>query len=310
MFRCNECLNLSVNRCFDCKEDLCQDCSRLHKEPNHLHCLQPVTDSYILNHKFDFLVNKVLWIKDVQFLNDKLLVATIDGYGLITFSLRGDQQKSIHFEGEALKIAVLDEDTVAVLVSKYSNTFCAAKVDIQQRNDIQYINNNSICCKAYHSFMCIENQMYVVNDSEIIVIDMSGTINIRFSLSFTPFEMCYDIGLNRIYCIEIGRNKLHCIDKKGMIKYSLDFPKKGLLQKLTIDSEGNVLMLCRKRFDDSDCVIKIDSNSKSYEVIMSSAKRSRIFKNSCICCRHLSNAVVVGVDQTVYIYKKNKAAII
>ncbi|CAC5417541.1 unnamed protein product [Mytilus coruscus] len=65
----------------------------------------------------------------------------------------------------------------------------------------------------------------------------------RIDLSFRPKDMCYDVDSQRIYCIDSNNSALNCIDRDGTIIFTFADPHWIKLKCLTIDTEGNVLVL-------------------------------------------------------------------
>ncbi|VDI57799.1 Hypothetical predicted protein, partial [Mytilus galloprovincialis] len=137
----------------------------------------------------------------------------------------------------------------------------------------------------------------------IKVVDSSETEQRGIKLSFTPYDMCYDVQSQRIYCIDYKNRKLNCIDRDGNIIFSFADTNVTNLHRITIDNDGNVLVLCIKRGDSLDCVIKVNSGGKLSEVVITNIEMPDIF--SCMSFHRLTNTVVIGVDTYVYIYKED-----
>ncbi|CAG2212157.1 unnamed protein product [Mytilus edulis] len=91
-----------------------------------------------------------------------------------------------------------------------------------------------------------KNELYIGNKYGIVVFDMSGSVKRRMTLSFTPCDKCYDVDSQRIYCIVREHSKLICIDKDGNDIFTFTNPNMTKVKDLTIDNEGNVVVLCTK----------------------------------------------------------------
>ncbi|CAC5379377.1 unnamed protein product [Mytilus coruscus] len=292
---------MSVYNCYDCNKVLCEDCSRKHNDENKYqsHLMQLISDSFILNCKFSLDPNSPYYrsISDIKCLpNGEVVVAVLGQPEVMTFSVSGKRRHVIILEECVWKMDVLDKNTVAGFLKNHS----VAIVDIQQ-NHVQYVRGTAEGCRI-GSLIYIENQFYVVNTLGIIVIDMSGSVKRRIKLSFTPYVMCYAGDSQRIYCINSDNSELICIDRDGTIVFTFTDPSMTNLKTLTIDNEGNVFVLCRKGDDNSGYVIKVDSNDKSSEVVITNIKMSTY--RSCICFHSLTNSVVIGEDDKVNVYKK------
>ncbi|XP_063411252.1 uncharacterized protein LOC134694185 [Mytilus trossulus] len=79
-------------------------------------------------------------------------------------------------------------------------------------------------------------------------------------------------------------------------------PSMTNLRRLTIDNDGNVLVLCEKEGDCLGYVVKVDSNGKKSEVVISNINTS--LDEPLICYDPSTNSEVIGVHDTVYIYKR------
>lgn len=296
---------MSVVKCFDCNKNMCKECicimhNGASKDPIHL--MQPLSDSYILNCK---LRVKVLWLNDLKYLPNGLLVATTSTHGeeLITFSVNEKQKQYIPLSGDSFRLAVKDENTVAVLTKKLNKRPSVAIVDITQRRVIRYMNNIIIPLQSYSPFIFIENQLYFGVNSSVTVTDMSGNIQRRIKLSFTPYDIGYDVASRRIYFIDRDDCRLYWIYKNNNKIFSYPYPTCANFYSLTIDNNGNVLVLCTKRNHVSFCVIKVNSVDNSSEVVITNIQGPNI---SCICFHHKTNSVIIAVNDTVNIYKRNE----
>ncbi|VDI26335.1 Hypothetical predicted protein [Mytilus galloprovincialis] len=289
---------MSVYKCYDCKKVLCKDCSTKHNDDTklHHHLMQLMSDKFILNCKFSLkeFVTCKRTLTDIEYLPSGLLIVAVERFPseLQICSVSGKQKHAIYLNNYPRKIDVVDKNTVAVSLTNKS----IAIVDIQQHH---------ICGTAINliqdSFIYIENQFYVANRLGIDVIDMSGDVKRRIDLSFTPYDMCYDVDSQRIYCMD--SSKLICIDRDGNDIFTLVDPNWTELRDLTIDNEGNVLVLQRNAGRGLGCVIKVDPNGKSNEVLITNIHLP-MFTSTRISFHRLTNSVVIGVDDTVYIYKK------
>lgn len=299
---------MAVVKCYDCDKNMCTECTSIkHKEvkkgPDH--SMQPFTDCYLLDCKIRV---EVSWVNDLKCLPNGLLVATTGTHGeeLITFSVNGKLKQYIPLSGDSFRLAVKDVNTVAVSIGKLHKNPSVAIVDIEQRKVIQYINNTTIPLHSYSQFVFIENQLFIAFNSSIIVSDMSGNIQRRIKLSFTPYDLGYDVASQRIYCIDRDHCHLYCIDKDGNNIFTFTDPKSANFHNLTIDNNGNVLVLCTKRDHNSICVIKVDSVGESSEVVITNIQGPSI---SCICFHHMTNSVVIAVYDTICIYKRYKKSV-
>ncbi|VDI72376.1 Hypothetical predicted protein [Mytilus galloprovincialis] len=295
---------MSVYNCYDCNTVLCKDCSRKHKDENknQRHLMQLISNSFILNFKFRatlFSYHKS--ISDIKYLpNGELIVLIARENAVKTFSVTGIQRHNIRLEDNPLKMTVVDKNTVAVLLINRS----LAIVDIQQ-NHVQYIRDIAIPYSS-DTLIYIKNEFYIsyfIMRDGIVVIDMSGSVKRHIPLSFTPYDMCYDVDSQRIYCLDREHGKLICIDRDGNGIFTFTDPGMTDLIDLTIDNEGNVLGLCRND-DSSGNVIKVDSNGEKSKEVITNIKTLYVYPR--ICYDYFTNSVVIASDIEVYIYKKNE----
>ncbi|CAC5373147.1 unnamed protein product [Mytilus coruscus] len=224
-------------------------------------------------------------------------------FEVMAFSVIGEKTHVMRLEKYPKRMVVVDQNTVAVFLINNS----VAIVDIQQ-NHVKYLRDIAKN-QSLGSFICIENQFYVGDELGITVIDMSGDINRRIKLSFVPHEMCYDVNSQRVYCINSDYSKLIGIDRDGTIIFTFADPNWTKLKSLTIDNDGNVLVLRTNAVHDLGSVIKVDSNGKTSDVVITNIQLSEFNLNSCICFHHSTNSVVIGVHSTVYIYKKKMKSV-
>ncbi|XP_063412340.1 uncharacterized protein LOC134695076 isoform X2 [Mytilus trossulus] len=292
--RCNNCKIKSVYKCFDCKIFLCKDCSRKHNDDDKYlsHSMHLTSDRFSLTSKFKM---EEKCIRDIIcLLNGDIVVAYSSQ--LMKYSVSGKQRVVIQLQSSPYKLVVVDKNNVAVLLEYYT----MAIVDIQQKH-ITYISNIAIQ-NGLDSLTYIENQFYVEVESGIAVLDMSGSVKRRITLSFTPYIICYYVDSKRIYCLDRDNSKLICIDRDGTIVFTCAVSDSTNLQDLTIDKKGNVLALYRKGDDNSAYAIKVDFTDKSSEIEITDIKMSTY--RSCMCFNHLTNSIVIASDNEVYIYKK------
>ncbi|VDI05210.1 Hypothetical predicted protein [Mytilus galloprovincialis] len=296
---------MSVYKCYDCNQVLCRDCSRKHDntEKYSTHLMQLISDSFILNFKFPLEdeIYRQRFIKDIKCLPDGEVVAAVYDLHiseLMVFSISGKRRHVIKLGNIPRKIDVIDKYTVSVLMENDN----VAIVDIQQTH-VQYIRNSAMPNGLGTSFIYIENELYEGYEYGIVVFDMSGNFKRANTLSFKPYDMCYDVDSQHIYCIDRITSKLICIDRDGTTLFKFTNPNMTNLTDLTIDNEGNVLVLCKKEDDLTGYVIKVDFNGEKSEVVISNINTSR-FDNPRICYDHLTDSVVIVVCYTVYIYKK------
>ncbi|CAG2222392.1 unnamed protein product [Mytilus edulis] len=293
--RCNYCKNISVYKCYDCKKVLCKDCSRKHdnKEKYISHAMQPISDTFIMNCKWQTAHT----VRDIECLpNGEIIVAIWLNQQIFLFSVSGRQRTVLQLESNPCQIVVVDKTTVAVFLLPND----LAIVDIQQ-NHVQYIRNNAIP-NSSNTLIYVENEFYISDEHRIVVIDMSGSVKRRITLSFIPYEMCYDVDSQHIYCIDRDNSQLICIDRDGNNIFTFTDPNMTFPKGLTIDNDGNVLVLCRKKDYNSGYVIKVDSNGEKSEVVITNIITSSSYPR--ICYNHLTDSVVIGLDNTVYFYKK------
>lgn len=304
--RCNNCENMAVYKCYECTIVLCEDCSRKHQnEKNYqFHTMQFVSDSFILNSKFH-LGFKIVSLRDIQCSPNGILVATSMNMftnEVMLFSVNGKSKHEIQLKERANRIAVVDTHTVALSLWK-STCLHVALVDIHQRHVSQYIHKLKTPMNSNLPFIYIENHLYVADILGINVIDMLGTVKRRIELRFTPEDMCYNSDSQRIYCIDNENSQLICIDRDGNTIFTFAEPNVIHLNRLTIDNEGNVLVMCIKRDNDLECVIRVDVNGKLRRVVITNIPKPKFCQFSYICFHRSTNSVVIGVDKEVYIYK-------
>ncbi|CAG2227755.1 unnamed protein product [Mytilus edulis] len=228
--RCNYCKNMSVYKCYDCNKVLCKDCSRKHdnEEKYISHAMQPISDTFIMNCKWQI----EQYVCDIECLpNGEIIVTGWLHPQIILFSVSGKQRAALQLESKPRQIVVVDKTTVAVFLL----TNDLAIVDIQQ-NHVQYIRNNAIP-NSSDTLIYIENEFYISNKHGIVVIDMSGSVKRRITLSFTPCDMGYDVDSQRIYCIVSEHSQLVCIDRDGNDIFTFTNPNMTNLTDLTIDNE-------------------------------------------------------------------------
>ncbi|VDI65033.1 Hypothetical predicted protein [Mytilus galloprovincialis] len=290
---------MSVYKCFDCNKDVCKDCSRKHhdkyRDEDLIHSVQLIRDSFIMNCKFRLQS----LLRDIQCLpNGEVVAAALLSSELFIFSVSGKLRHVIQLKVNSMMMTVMDKSTVALLLKKINSI---AIVDIQQ-NHVQYIHNIAME-NSSGTLIYIENKFYIGYTSHISVIDMSGSVKRRIKLSFTPYVMCYNCVSQHIYCINSSHSEMICIDKDVNDKFIFTDPSMRDLKDLTIDNEGNVLVLCRKEDDISGYnVITVDSNGGKSEIVIENI--NKLSPYSRICYDHLSNSLVIASDNEVYIYKK------
>ncbi|CAG2246267.1 unnamed protein product [Mytilus edulis] len=141
-------------------------------------------------------------------------------------------------------------------------------------------------CKEHHDTMHSSRAIYVRKCKR------------RITLSFTPYDMCYDVDSQRIYCIDREHSKLICIDRDGTNIFTITDQRLTYLKFLTIDNKGSVLVLCRKDWDILGCVIEVDYSGKSIQVVITD-----IYCPTQFCFNRLTNSVGIAVHGEIYIYK-------
>ncbi|CAC5410609.1 KRAB [Mytilus coruscus] len=241
---------MPVYRCYECSNVLCDDCYLKHDKLTNTkhHTFQSTNDKLLLNNTFE-VYDRIVDMKSlpggllvfIVFLSDKLL----------TYSVSDKQQNEISVGKQPRRIAIVDRNTVAVLLSRdYRKVDSIGIVDIRQRQVIQHVDwTLDLPSYRFCPMFYTDDQLYISNHSGITVTDMSGTIDREIELGFEPRDMCYDTKATRIYCINESKKKLICIDRDGNTIFT--FTDTGLknAKRLTIDNEGYVLILCQKDYD-------------------------------------------------------------
>lgn len=307
-FRCHYCEMMPVNRCYECSNVLCHDCYLMHDKLTKTedHAFHSINDTMQLNNKFEVFGE----IFDITALPAGLLViALYSSDTLLTYSVSNKERHEISIGGGPLCIATVDSNTVAVQLTYdlYRNVDAIKIVDVRQRQIIQHVDVtrdllfHGLCGMCY-----IKDQFYISNRSGIVVINMSGTLVRKIDLGFKPTVMCYDDKTVRIYYIDFSENKLICIDKDGKTIFTFTDTDLRDAQRLTLDKEGYLLILCHKdsKFDNFK-VHRINCDGKSNEVIIT-WKHNNIIKNyfRVICFQEESDEVFIGIEKTVFNYKK------
>lgn len=308
LFRCNNCGNMFAYKCYDCKLVLCKDCSRKHhgKETYQNHSIQGINDSFMLNSKFS-VGDVSCVINDITCLPNRLVVVAVNYHNeleskVMAFSVNGKKEHDIKFNVRAFRMAVVGKNSVAV--SLKSICLCVATVDFKE-NQVNYINNLHIVLDT-GVFIHIESKLYVANRFDIVVLDMSGNITSRINLGFRLTDLCYDVKSQRIYCIGGDINQLKCIDKDCNYIFTFEDLPIGNSPRLTIDNEGNLLVVCTKRKGFFLNVIKVDFKGNGNEALISMIQTNTIGQS--IDFHPFEKSVVVGIKDTVYIFKKNEKA--
>lgn len=325
---------MSVYRCYDCKIILCENCGgRRHIALNPCHTIQPLSDSYILQHQFIHADNSSS-ICDIQCLSNGMLLVTSTAFEkeIMICSLNEKQKQFVSVKQGAHKIAVIDKDNVAMSSRVRQNRTAlgdmqdsVAIFNIEKKQAVYFITCDPVLWESSRPFFCLENQFYAPSFKKgLNVHDMSGTLMRNIKLDFVPSDMCCHVDSQRIYCLNSDSSELICVDKHGNSIFTFTFLNIPDLHSLTLDNDGNILVLCRKSDSCLNCVIKVLSNGKSCESVISNIQMSTGYKsyidkdmmcppfqchedNSyCISVDRLRNAVVIGIDSTVYIYEKNE----
>lgn len=286
-----------------------ENMSRKHDAENkdQIYSVHHINNCFILNNTFSVENSRSLRL-DLTCLRNGLLVIDANNeskseFKVMTFSVKGKPKHAISVDQWANKIAEVDINTVAL--SLRSHFLHVAIVDIQQ-SYVRYIRNENIPNNSNSIFMFKHNRLYFANELGITVCDMSGFFKRRIELGFTVFSMCNDFESQRIYCINSDKSKLICLNENGTIMFTFADQNWTNLNSLTTDNDGNVLVLCVNRGDNLGCVIKVDSSGNLSGVVISNILLPRTCSSSCICFHRLRNSVVIGVDETVYIYKKKE----
>ncbi|CAC5390653.1 unnamed protein product [Mytilus coruscus] len=307
---------MSVNRCYECSNVLCEDCYLKHDKLTNTeyHTFQATSDQMLLNNKFFVGSLDIIYIK--SFPDGLLVFAMFRSDKLFTSSVSDHKKnKEIKVSGRPCSIAILDRYTVAVLLSDdtYCNFDSIEIVDIRQRQIIQQVGVNCLqrrfdCLDTslFCSMFYIDEQLYTRCVSQITVIDMSGELDRKIDLEFTPTDMCYDTKAARIYCIDQSEERLICFGRDGNIMFTFTGPGLTHFKRLTIDSEGYVLILCHENSDYKNFKVhRISPDGKSDEVIVTGIHNYTYkYKHSSICFQEESDSMVIGFGARVYIYQK------
>ncbi|CAG2239431.1 unnamed protein product [Mytilus edulis] len=145
-----------------------------------------------------------------------LVIALYNSDKLLTYSVSDKQRNEISVGGLTYSIAILDRNTVVVMLRDFDVVHSIAIVDIRQRQVIQHVDVTlDLPPYSYIPMFYTDDQLYISSHSGITVTDMSGTVDREIDLGFEPTDMCYDTKTARIYCIPNTREKLICIDRDG-----------------------------------------------------------------------------------------------
>lgn len=299
---------MASSRCFDCSTVVCEECCLQHDTRYKCHTVQSINDKLLLTKKIPF----PHMIVDMKILPGGLLVIALNSReALLTHSMNKEEKHEIRVGGIPCGIAKLDNQTVVVLLSNRSEEVDSIEiVDVRkrqviQRNEVQlYIPPRSFCPMFY-----IDDTLYINSISGITVTNVSRTINSDIDLGFSPRDMCYDTNAARIYCIDDSGKTLIYTERDANTIPVLTNPRLRDLKRLTIESEGDILMLCHENYEiTSFNVQRINLDRNSSETIITGKtnttnKSSVGYKYSKICCDEESNSVVIGLGDTLYIYK-------
>lgn len=207
--------------------------------------MQLISDSFILKYKcsLDDIRPYHRSISEIQYLSNGELVVSACPSKLITV-FSGKQKHTIRLKSFPRSLNVMDKNTIAVYLKNnvYLENHSVAIIDIQPTH-VQYIRIIEIPSST-GTFIYIDNQFYFGDEFGIIVIDMSGSLIKRITFSFTPYNMSYDCDSQHVYCIDINKRRLLCIAIDGNIIFIFTDPGMKNLRRITIDNEGNVLVLC------------------------------------------------------------------
>lgn len=308
-YRCHHCIKLSVFKCYECNVFLCPGCCKKHtKEPKKSnHAIQPIRDRYMMNYKF-VPFEKTTWIRDITSLKNGLLVILTDAEknAVTTCSVKGASKHRIPVEETPHRTAVVDLDTVAVLCCRTKDdhiipyTFIVTIVDTLQRYIVQRISSESKF-NVIPALIFIENQFYLTTDSDMIVMDMQGIIKRGIKPMFKSYDVCNDAGTRQIICIDRQKSELNCIDEEGNIQFAFTDREMKDPCGLTLDDESNVLVLCKIKNKNLFYVIKVDSEKRSSEIVITNIKNNR---HPHICFNCPTKSIIVGCGESVYMYKK------
>ncbi|CAG2245400.1 unnamed protein product [Mytilus edulis] len=297
---------MPVYRCYECSNVLCNDCCINHDKLTNTkyHTFQSTNDKMLLNNKFE-VSNEIFDMKALP--GGLLVIALFRSDKLLTYSVSDKQRNEISVGGMTCGIAILDRNTVVVMLTHgYDVANSIAIVDIRQKQVIQHVDVTlGFPSYSYIPMFYTDDQLYI-SRSGITVMDMSGTVDRKIDLGFRPTDMCYDTKAARIYCIDYSEKKLICIDRDGNTIFT--FTDTGLTnaQRLTIDNEGYVLILCLISYGENFEIHRVSPDGKSGEVIITGKQLNYNYFSdvSSICFQEESDEVVIGIKETVYTYKK------
>ncbi|CAC5375169.1 TTN [Mytilus coruscus] len=310
--KCHYCEKLPVNRCYECSTVLCDDCYHKHDELTYAQCrhtFQSFNDELQLNNTFK--VSSM--IVDMKALPGGILVIALRSREmLLTRFVSDKQQNEIQIGGLPYSIAIVDRSTVVVLLTNtYEKVDSIEIVDVTQKQVIQHIDIPLIdfsppflLCPLFY----IDDELYINSRSGITVMDMSMTRDREIHLGFTPIDMCYDSKAARIHCIDEPEKHLICIERNGKTVFSFKDLSLTDMKRLTIDGEGNVLILCHKKCDFTKFKVhRISRDGKSSDVIIRSKLNNGFsaYKFSSICFHEELDSVVIGFMDKVLVYKND-----
>ncbi|VDI68587.1 Hypothetical predicted protein [Mytilus galloprovincialis] len=301
---------MPVYRCYECSNVLCNDCCINHDKLTNTkyHTFQSTNDKMLLNNKFE-VSNSIVDMKALP--GGLLVIALFDSDKLLTYSVSDKQRNEISVGRLTKSIAILDRNTVVVMLKRGSDVAIVAIVDIRQKQVIQHVDVRlDLPIYPYIPMFYTDDQLYIRSYSGITVRDMSGTIDREIDLEFTLTDMCYDTKAARIYCIDYSEKKLICFDRDGNTIFTFTDTDLTHPQRLTIDNEGYVLILCHQNYEQNFKLYRTSPDGKSGEVIITGKldefKRTSF---SSICIQGDSDEVVIGIGETVYTYKKKNERI-
>lgn len=263
---------------------MCADCKNQHWESifTEWNIVQHTKEMDSWEHIFRINVQR---IHDIKVLHDDVLVIS-DGLGgqLVTCHITGQQQHFIPIPGLPRFIAVVDINTVAVTL-----VTTVVIVDLRQRQVIQDVELMVGC----YGIMCKDNQLFVgCDDRTIKVMNMLGEVTHAIPVAVIPGYICDGKGGQIYYTYW---DTLYCIDNVGNTLFKLIEPNIKTPWALATDDEGHVLFTTTG----GDCVVRIWPDGKQGQIIYSERFRGSPY----ICYNSLSESVVIGAKNTVYVFK-------
>lgn len=311
---------MSLYRCCECRQYLCKDCLGKHNDEiqnriekrtgkrrkrkrNTQHFMQSSSDCYILERYFSWNDSQS-WIKDMKYLpTGKLVVVQrANKNQIMTYSMDEQKKHFITLKECPRRLTVLNNEIVAILLDKYDK-LAVYIFDIKNESGIGSIITTNIPSNGFSPFTFIDNQFYIANNSEIVVLDINGTEQTCIELGFIPFDICYDVASGQIFCIDRSSNQLFCIDREGKTVFTYSDQKMKTPCSLAIGNDKNVFVLCEES-NNAFNVIKVHCEKTSCELVITDIKTNDF---PLICFHDKTDSLVIGYHNNVHIYhEKNE----